>query len=1504
MTFKKMLCAVLAVTMLMGTMGISAFAAEDLPIAVDGVITLTEDVVLSTTLTISGDVTIDLNGHKITSANITDEAEKLLTLIKINNAKVEIIDSVGGGKIVPGVCENLYRYNNDATTIEIYDAVLTVNGAIVEGQHAINTKYAGHAIKGYRSSINIINGAVVKGGYNEKKDIENENTDVYYKNQGNSGKAIYSYGCDVVVTDSFVYGGNGIATGSTKTTGYISGGSNQAYGGIAAELRSDHVTSKKESTLTATNSEFHGGTSALYEPGDALSIQGKTVVTLDGCKVYGGYVDPGMGNYGIGGDGLYLSGTPTVSVKDSTIVAGTGLSGTKNGALEIASWSADPTVIVENSTLDGGKHYAIGGSGTMGDFTLIDTTIKGESELIETGTVSSITVEGKLTIAEDSGSKDIAVDVITTTGATIFGADNAPEVKQVIAEINGTQYFALQDAFNNVGDGETIELVADVIELENTISFTKDITFTLDGNNKTIRPSASFTATDSAFNVGQGNNEGTRDTRNYNFKDIVFDGWTTNHVLRCQGITTEITGCTFQNCVQTGGLGLLTLTWCEASVEDCDFLNNTSLQCIDVNSWGDGSTASVEITGCTFTENTCTAPGVVYHNLGDFAISGCTFQENTVNADINGATLFLSDVGGSDFSATGNNFISNTVTTTGGQIAGGIHVGKGSRIANNTYTGNTANGTESGDNAAAIFKGLSYYSFDLALELAEPGDVIYYPNGSKYLVPEEADGEEGEFTVIFDFGGGTDADGFACETLILKAGDALNAPTDLERDGFIFRGWDKEIPEKAYAPDTYTAVWVDEADYKFRTVLTPVGGTVVSANSIKIDPNGGFIIEVSVEDMNGEMPWNVAEITMSYNKTLFKWNQIGSSVEEDTEGNLVFKVFGEDKVDGKVAKQISFTALNPANPDTYVGKFKVEAATVDTGWAANTIDATPIAEEGTAEVYIYYTFDVTLGDGLTGPATATTDANYIGTIDGYDDNYEYVMTGTSGNEDLDITFDEHGTFTVTKEQIVGDMVINVVRTGLKGITADDVELYEYVGEKYVLVLLNADKTRGVYTYNGAIMYATPHYDTANGAKTHYGYLVKGTNFTLGASGLNSPENKAIALANLGLHKTATANLSLGNAEVGDVNNTTNIDVNDIQAVWNCYNVELGNDGAGINVNMPLYLRADICGANASDRDKKVDSADVNAVRTMYDCKKAGGTVTVTPATLAKCGTDGTTYSITCGETVIVKSETISAKDDPTVEHTYTTEAFEGEGANTAYVKTCDCGNRVVTPMSELFSTLFESGDKIYGTINVDTAEELMIVDKLDKEDKLAPVDVGRVVININDDIDLAGYTWYPMNGRYRVINGNGNTISNITAEQGAMGRSGFVGYGGACTINNLTIENITAEGSQVGAFFGQSEGGKLVDCTLKGDVNLTWAQNTTSSYVEEWGAIGMVVGIAVSKNGDFEVTIDSDVIYDFTENGRTTGADNSTSYSHDYRPYVQFSSASTTAIFTDNRPNA
>jgi len=198
----------------------------------------------------------------------------------------------------------------------------------------------------------------------------------------------------------------------------------------------------------------------------------------------------------------------------------------------------------------------------------------------------------------------------------------------------------------------------------------------------------------------------------------------------------------------------------------------------------------------------------------------------------------------------------------------------------------------------------------------------------------------------------------------------------------------------------------------------------------------------------------------------------------------------------------------------------------------------------------------------------------------------------------------------------------------------------------------------------------------------------------------------------------------------------------------------------------------------------------------------------------------------------------------------------------------------------------------------------MIVDKLDKEDKLAPVDVGRVVININDDIDLAGYTWYPMNGRYRVINGNGNTISNITAEQGAMGRSGFVGYGGACTINNLTIENITAEGSQVGAFFGQSEGGKLVDCTLKGDVNLTWAQNTTSSYVEEWGAIGMVVGIAVSKNGDFEVTIDSDVIYDFTENGRTTGADNSTSYSHDYRPYVQFSSASTTAIFTDNRPNA
>ncbi len=787
-----------------------------------------------------------------------------------------------------------------------------------------------------------------------------------------------------------------------------------------------------------------------------------------------------------------------------------------------------------------------------------------------------------------------------------------------------------------------------------------------------------------------------------------------------------------------------------------------------------------------------------------------------------------------------------------------------------------------------------------ALAMASSGDIIELTDGTFYLVPQVAG--DNQATVTFDFGGGVNADGFISETFILNLGESINAPTGLVKNGYIFKGWDKNVPEKAYASETYIAQWILKDDYKFKTVLTPVGGIEVAENEIKIDPQGSFIVEVSIEDAIDDMAWNVTEVTLSYNKDLFAWNKLNNTVTEDSEGNLVFKVYGEDKVDGKVAKQLSFTAKeNTDKTKTYEGEFNVVKASVDTGWAANTIDATLVDDEnkGTAKVYIYYTFDVTVGDGVVAPSTADTITDYEGEIKEYNPEYNYdIIVDMDGKGEFNVDYNETtGEFTIDNADIVGDFTIDAVRTGIKGVTTDDVEIYEYVAGKYALVLLNADSAR-TYAYNGALMYKTPQYDTVAGKKVHFGYLVKETAFEIDSTGsLNTEANKALALSKITL--ASGTNPSIDKIEiVGDANGTGIVDVNDIQAVWNCYNVE-SNDGAGVNVNMPLYLRADICGANAAGRDKKVDVADLNAVIAMYDYTSEGGTVEYVPTVFATCETDGTTYSIVCGETIIVAATPISA-----VAHNYVWTGIEGEGADVVSVETCTkCDDEMETKITDIIPDVKLNGDKIYGIVNIDSADDLIYINRLDAAGKLSHGEGRQPVININADIDLAGYEWRALNGHFVTINGNGNTISNINGVEGNSGKGGFIGYGGGCQINNLTLENISVEGCQVGAFFGGGEGGSVVDCTLKGNVNITWKQNYTSDYVEEYGAIGIISGLHAG-GGEYKVTIDADTNIVIDDSAFTSTKITEVGYTRTDNDYIQYVQGSTLVTnITDLRSN-
>lgn len=153
----------------------------------------------------------------------------------------------------------------------------------------------------------------------------------------------------------------------------------------------------------------------------------------------------------------------------------------------------------------------------------------------------------------------------------------------------------------------------------------------------------------------------------------------------------------------------------------------------------------------------------------------------------------------------------------------------------------------------------------------------------------------------------------------------------------------------------------------------------------------------------------------------------------------------------------------------------------------------------------------------------------------------------------------------------------------------------------------------------------------------------------------------------------------------------------------------------------------------------------------------------------------------------------------------------------------------------------------------------------------SPSEANILSIDLITDVDLAGVQWTPIESMWITFNGNGHTIKNISAgKDNYVGRSGFWGYAGAVTMNDLTLENVTSSGTQAGTFAGSADGLKLNNCTLKGTNKVTWAQNPAGQYQETWSGIGAITGVATSSNINATIAEGTTVTLDY--NDMTTDA--------------------------------
>lgn len=343
---------------------------------------------------------------------------------------------------------------------------------------------------------------------------------------------------------------------------------------------------------------------------------------------------------------------------------------------------------------------------------------------------------------------------------------------------------------------------------------------------------------------------------------------------------------------------------------------------------------------------------------------------------------------------------------------------------------------------------------------------------------------------------------------------------------------------KAYS---FTLTKDDSYNY---TVSVKVGGQTVSTT----ESNGEYTI--AANDVTGDITITVSKeakppVKTEYTVTLYENGVANAVTEKATEGEAYSKAAAEGY---KIYKVV----MN----GTDVSDFTAQSVSI-------------ASVTGNIDVYMGAIYTVTLPEdnSATGEANANYGSDYTFTVtDGYQ------PKATVGGQDVELTENEDGSFTIAGTSITGEIVITTEKISI----VEAINVYDYVkSENATLIqLVVATAKEGalsegeILQFNGANMFWSEKY---NG----YACLIAVT----------ADEDKLTA-------DTAAESISKATADAtsisyaGDVNKTGNTDVNDAQLVYDIYKA-LYSDFE--TVSMEKMLRADI------NADHEVNVSDARAV---------------------------------------------------------------------------------------------------------------------------------------------------------------------------------------------------------------------------------------------------------------------------------------------------------------------
>ena len=548
---KKLMSVLLALVLVLAMVPVAASAeSTELPTPVDGVITLTENVELSSSYEVTGSLTLDLNGFTISnSGELVSNAGALAYLFRIDEgASLTLRDSSSGGVGSLSV-DNARGILNNGTFIMESGKIEATSTQAVVGETTDNSKW------GYC----VVN-AVTKDSFANNKEVvceirggtlESDAYGMYIQGAGVPGTGLNASGTetrndlmlvtisgDAEITASMAIGTNASSGQFAGFTLDIEGGAihgrdnvnSETDDGCALYLPAVGITNISGGTISGgqairicagelniTSGEIVGtteGDDSDLIAGGSGGTQGAIVVG----KASGGYV--GNIDINISGDAVVTNTAKGEGTKPAIVVSDKNMSDNSMRYDDLAiTVTVDGTEgaaingdVVKVSNLTTGAKTQDGGNTSL---TISNTTVDGNvtnqsktgltiRDTNITGNVSN-TSEGSTAILGDSKVEQINE---ATGSGTIFVENAQGEETEIVAinETTAVTYTDLAAAISAANDGDTIRLVKNV-ELsgegknnnEGALTITKSII--LDGNDKTI------TATNDTFTPAEGASE-------------------------------------------------------------------------------------------------------------------------------------------------------------------------------------------------------------------------------------------------------------------------------------------------------------------------------------------------------------------------------------------------------------------------------------------------------------------------------------------------------------------------------------------------------------------------------------------------------------------------------------------------------------------------------------------------------------------------------------------------------------------------------------------------------------------------------------------------------------------------------------------------------------------------------------------------------------------------------------------------------------------------------------